>query len=132
VERAAEVLDVVGVVVGRDGRVDEAARDGRRREGAVEYVNVVVIEVGGVEPVAARVRADGETQPDVPRHRDDVLRRGAARPIPRGDPAGDRVEDEEGGRGRAAARRGDLEVTGRVEDRAGREAARDVDGLRAR
>ena len=116
---------------GRDGRVEEAARHGRRRERAVEHVYVVVGEVGGVEPVAAGVGADGEARVDVARIADDVLGRRALRAVPGRDVAGDRVEDEEGGCRSAAARRGDLEVAGRVADRARGQAARYGNGLRA-
>ena len=70
------------MVSGRDSRVEEAARHGGRREGSVEHVNVVVGEVGGVEPVAAGVGADGEARVDVARIADDVLSGATLRAVP--------------------------------------------------
>ena len=132
IERAAEVLDVVGMVVGWHGQVDEAAGDGCRREGAVEDVDVTQFEVSRVEAIAARGHADGEARPDVPRHTDDVLRCRAAGAIPRGDPARYRIEDELGRRRRSAARRSYLEVRRAVPHHARRQRARYVHGLRVR
>ena len=135
VERAADILDVEGVESVphrcRDGRVSEAASGGRQRKATVVHVDISVGEVGGVETVAAGVGADGQTRVNTARIADDVLGGGALRPVPRRDVAGDRVEDEEGGRGTASTRWGDLEVGGRVADRAGRPAVGYGNRLRA-
>src|SRR5262249_15836612 len=116
----------------RNSRVDKVTDDGRQGKGSVVDVYVVVGEIGGVEPIAAGVRADGQSRVDVARHADDDLSAGAAGSVPRNNVAGDRVEDEEGSGGRAAARRRDLEVGGRVAHSARGQAARKGDGLRAR
>src|ERR1041385_3134133 len=82
-EGAAEVRYVEGRVARRNGRVDKAARDGRRRKRAVKNVDVVVGKVSGIETIAGRrsARADGETRPDVARHRGDDLRRTTLRAV---------------------------------------------------
>src|SRR3989442_9556048 len=61
IEDAAKVLDVEGRVVGRDFRIGEGAG---RTEVAIEDVDRAAAEVGYVDPVTGRGRADRQSLVD--------------------------------------------------------------------